>query len=338
MPPKKTQSSKTDGVTKPSSASQKTANSTDKKTPRSTVKHAGSKAQSPNKRDAPSSTTVDAQAPSKRQKKGPRQGARTSARHRTQATASPRQVLSFLLSSKSLPYCFPKDDLETAGTTYSKTSPSEFSPFEHLLTASILSKPLSHRLGMRTIRTLFNEPFSLHSADEIVKAGEHRVWEAMEAARTQHRQKTASYIYQIGEMVKRGDGEGRWFEGLKDAEEEGALKDKVKKEVKGVGETGANVFRRRVQSNDGWEGFFPFADRKAAEALEELGVDVPSAQELWEMVRSEVRWDEVGDMGFDGHISKLPTATRQKIGFVVILERALGAILEGKRDELLEQI
>lgn len=64
-------------------------------------------------------------------------------------------------------------------------------------------KPLSHVLGLRSIRTLLDTAFSLTSSKSVTSAGEHRVWEALEAARTQHRQKTAAYISKWGDVSGR---------------------------------------------------------------------------------------------------------------------------------------
>lgn len=51
------------------------------------------------------------------------------------------------------------------------TSPAAFTPFEHLLTASLLAKPLSHRLGMRTMHTFLNAPFDLNSPEKYCQGG-----------------------------------------------------------------------------------------------------------------------------------------------------------------------
>ncbi|KAL9106446.1 MAG: hypothetical protein Q9227_008534 [Pyrenula ochraceoflavens] len=326
MPPKKTQHSKVNKGSSENASSEAEGFIKQKKEESESI---GAK-----KRDKPPTKT--SQPSAKRQKQEPRQGSRSSTRQSKDPAPSPKQILNFLLSADALQYCYPEDELESSGKTYSKTSPTSFSPFEHLVTASILSKPLSHRLGMRTIRTVFNEPFAFNTADKVADVGEHRVWEAMEAARTQHRQKTASYIFQIGDTVKNGGGEGKWFEGLKKAEGEVKFKEMVKK-MKGMGETAADVFSRRVQSNEGWDGVFPFADRKAAEALEEFGVDVPNGEELWATLKEEVTWDKVGDMGLGSNVLKLSTATKQKIALVVVLERALGAKQEGNLDAVLKQ-
>lgn len=80
------------------------------------------------------------------------------------------------------------------------------------------------------------------------------------------------------------------------------------KGIKGVGETGADIFIRRVQSCSGWDGIFPFIDGKTKKALREVGFS-NSAEELKELTGSK------GD-------------------FVVVLERVLDVSLEGKIKEL----
>lgn len=254
--------------------------------------------------------------------KEPRKGTKTSSRGKDAPT--PRQLLHFLLSSDALTLCYPSDELEaTQAKTYSKISPSAFTPFEHLLIVSLLSKPLSHTLGMRSTRTLLNSPFNFSSPIAVTEAGEKRVWEALEEARTQHRQKTASYVFQMGEHF------------ADDPELEKVKEDPMAEvqKVKGMGKMGAELFCRRVQCLDGWEGVFPFADQKSLEALKELGLGVEDAEELQTLMEKEIDWKRVGDVGLGERVG-CSEEQKKRVVFVLILERAIGTILEGNAQEV----
>jgi hypothetical protein len=266
---------------------------------------------------------------------------------------SKKQLLNFLLSKDALPFCFPEDELEFARSnpkahTYSLTSPSEFTPFEHLLCAALLSKPLSHVLGMRSIRTLLNPPYNFRTPESVAEVGEKKVWEALEEARTQHRQKTASYVYGMAEEFvddnKGGKGKREMmFELSERANEEGAggVVSWVKEFVKGMGETGGEVFCRRVQCVDGWgDAVWPYVDGKAMGALMEIGLEVRDAEGLQSLVEGAVDWRMVGDMGLNekdvakGELVGEEMEMQVQCEFVVCVERALGCVLQGKVKEL----
>ena len=279
-------------------------------------------------------------------KKEPRQGSRTSSRTAGASSfATSRQLLNFLLSKDSLPYCFPEDELKAARSdknlrTYSLTSPGEFSAFEQLLIAHLLSKPLSHTLGMRSIRTLLNPPYSFTTPEKIVEVGEDKVWEALETARTQHRQKTASYIYQMGQEYTDSDTMLALAEAANDEGHDGVVAH-IKETIKGMGATGAELFCRRIQSVDGWgEAIWPCSDARCLGALREIGVNVKSADELQSMLESDIDWQKIGDMGLNekkiskGELANEDMELQVAAEFVVVLERAVGAQLEGKISEL----
>jgi len=280
--------------------------------------------------------------------KAPRQGSRTSSRT-TGNPATPKQPLNFLLSAKSLEYCFPAEELEAANGVssgkgkskcYSLTSPSSFTPFEHLICAHLLAKPLSHVLGMRSIRTLLNEPFNFSTPDDIVQAGEKRVWEALEVARTQHRQKTATYMFGMAEAY--ADDE-TMFTLAEEANGDGpkGVIAHVKNTVPGLGNIGGEIFARRVQCVDGWgDALWPYADSKALEAVREIGIDVKDAEDLQNAIEGLIDWNLVGDLGLQerevskGQLVGEDMEMQVQTEYVVALERALGCVLEGKVAEL----
>lgn len=143
----------------------------------------------------------------------------------------------------------------------------------------------------------------------------------MEDAKTQHRQKTASELGGLAQAIVDEkwdeDGDGTLKGLLKHVEGEqcnlaGNLRTLLKGRVKGLGDTGLDIFLRRVQGCESWEGIGWFVDGKTRNALEKLGLpDDPNAVKRL-----------VGD---------------QRRDFVVVLERTLGIVLEGKQEELRTQ-
>ncbi|KAK1526941.1 uncharacterized protein CCOS01_07203 [Colletotrichum costaricense] len=209
---------------------------------------------------------------------------------------------------------------------------STLTPFQNLVAALLLSKPISHRLGLRTINTLLNPPFGLRTPRDLDEAGFEGRRKVMWEARTQHKEKTAVQLGDLVEGVRKicggdGDGgEGKEDEG--DVEKMTALREMVKgmkteeaqrkvekvltDGIKGVGPTGAGIFLRRVQEE--WEEVFPYADQRALEAAVKFGViqEGDGAKELADVVE--------GDRG----------------KFVRMLDVLVGIQLEKKMDEALK--
>lgn len=142
----------------------------------------------------------------------PSKAPRRSARGAPQSQPDPVKLLKYLLSPASLDSCRPKDeteDLKARGSGLRTYSSSDFSPFEELVCAVILSRPISHALGLRSIRTLFNDPYGYTTPKKIREAGYDGVRKALDAARTQHRQKTAEELVMLANAVvdRLGNGE-----------------------------------------------------------------------------------------------------------------------------------
>ncbi len=139
----------------------------------------------------------------------------------------------------------------------------------------------------------------------------------------------------MGEMCQEGWGEE--FDGLRKLGDVQAIMCEIKGKVKGMGGTGAELFLRRVQCCEGWEAVWPFVDGKALEAVRGMGLeDVKDAAALKEIVEDVVNGmkgkpEPKGLEGWDGTLSK---EQKSRISFVVVLERALGASLEGNADEV----
>ena len=60
------------------------------------------------------------------------------------------------------------DKMKTDGRTY-RTEPGSLSPFEELVCAVVLAKPISHKLGIRSIAVLLNKPYA-YTTPKALKA------------------------------------------------------------------------------------------------------------------------------------------------------------------------
>lgn len=265
----------------------------------------------------------------------PQKSARRSGRSAPKAQASQEQLLNFMLSQDAEELCRPEDeteDIKNRGTGIKTYSSSVMSPFEELLCAVILSRPISHRLGLRSIRTVLNEPYKFTTPKAIQAAGQEKCHQALFDARTQHKAKTAEQISQIADVVlakftAKNDAEGTRMQKLLDDSDDDVDKalDTLKASIKGLGGTGLNIFLRRVQWL--WENGYPYIDDKTSLSLRKLGLP-----------------EEAGDLrkAMEGSWAKLETkglagkgeAAKKRRAFVLILERAVGADLEGKVDDL----
>lgn len=136
---------------------------------------------------------------------------------------APVKMLQFLLSSASTELCRPKDEIEDIRNrgdikTYSA---STFSPFEELVCAVVLSRPISHALGLRTIRTIFNDPFNFNTPKAIIAAGAEGRYKAVNTAKTQHRQKTAEELGLLADLANGTIGDGEDDVGLEKVRRDG---------------------------------------------------------------------------------------------------------------------
>ncbi|KAL8694870.1 MAG: hypothetical protein Q9218_000534 [Villophora microphyllina] len=279
--------------------------------------------------DSKSSSAV----PSKRKadtKDTPAKAPRRSARGATAAQPDPLELIRYLLSPASLDSCRPKDeieDLQIRGKDLRTYSSSTFSPFEELMCAVILSRPISHALGLRSIRTLLNEPHYYTTPKKIREAGLETVRKALDEARTQHRQKTAEELVLLADAVVEHLGDGDEDVSLERVRRECGYdwpkeKEMLKTNVKGLGKTGLDIFGRRIQAL--WPKPYPFADQRTLSGLQKLGLPA-TAEELMKLVGNH--WTELDVKDFPGDEDE-----KKRRVFVQILERAVGVDLEGKAD------
>lgn len=270
------------------------------------------------KRKAPASSSPN---------KAPRRSARSA------APVDAVKILQFLLSPSSLDLCRPKDeieDLKTRGPETRTYSTSTFTPFEELVCAVILSRPIGHLLGLRSIRTIFNPPYEFTTPKKIREVGNEACRKALDEARTQHRQKTAEELVLLADAVVDSLGHGDEDVTLERVREESGhdcekVREMLKKNVKGLGKTGLDIFGRRIQGV--WPEFYPFVDQRTLAAIEKLGLP-GSTEELREAL--DENWEKLGVKDIDAK----DEGEKKRKAFVRVLERAVGADLEGNLDSM----
>ncbi|KAK0249239.1 hypothetical protein LTR12_017880 [Friedmanniomyces endolithicus] len=266
----------------------------------------------------------------------PQKAPRRSARGTTKPHPSQLQLLHYMLSPAAQELCRPADetaDLAHRGPIRTYSS-SDLNPYEELLCAVILSRPISHRLGLRTIRTVLNEPYNFSSAKATRDAGSEKWHQALWDARTQHKGKTAEQIGSLAEVVMEkfaasDDEEGSRMQRVREECEGDVARERefMQKRVKGLGKTGLSIFFRRVQWL--WDESYPFIDDRTVESLRKLGLP-EDGEELRELI--ELHWGELDTKDLAGDDDSM----RKRRALVTVLERAIGSDLEGKHEALLE--
>lgn len=260
---------------------------------------------------------------------------RRSVRGAAKAQPSQLDLLNYLLSDAAADMCRPNDevkDIEAHGKDIRTYSNSALNPFEELLCAVVLSRPISHRLGLRTIRTILNEPYSFTSPKAIKDAGSEKQHQALYDAHTQHKDKTAEQIGLIADVVASQFGKNDSDTSLdkmrdkasKDWDQE---RDLLQSSIKGLGKTGLDIFFRRVQWL--WPEAYPFVDERTGRGLEKL--TLPKNPEALQKLL-EQHWAKLDTSA----LAKGDRNAQKRRAFVVVCERATGADLEGKSEALLE--
>lgn len=106
----------------------------------------------------------------------PSKAARRSTRSTTTSTSSsaatPTQIIRYLLSAPCSTFVRSPDEQSYSSAnpdhlTYTTNPP--LSPFAELMSALLLSRPISHTLGHRSIRTLLNEPWNYTTPEALLK-------------------------------------------------------------------------------------------------------------------------------------------------------------------------
>ena len=109
--------------------------------------------------------------------------------------------------------------------------------------------------------TIFSEPYNYNTPEALSKPGVDGRYKALSDAKTQHKDKTASQLGELCDLVVENyaaDPSDASLAPMHDKLKGGSLDDAVAllKEFKGIGDTGASIFCRRMQAD--WEELFPF--------------------------------------------------------------------------------
>ncbi|CAD0100983.1 unnamed protein product [Aureobasidium mustum] len=287
---------------------------------------------------AATETKSEEKKPSKKRKADippPREGERKSGRGAQKAAPTTEQLLNYLLSPASTELCRPDDEssvVESQGADFKTYSSSALSAFEELICAVVLSRPISHKLGLRAIRTILNSPYSFTTPFAIISAGKERRHQALNDAKTQHKDKTAEQIGLVADVVAHKFSKNDTDTSLDKLREQASKgwdmeRDLLQENIKGLGKTGLDIFFRRVQWL--WPEAYPFVDEKSSRGIEKLGLP-KHPDELAKVL--DRYWAKLDT----SNLEKGDKEMQKRRAFVVICERATSADLEGKSDAILE--
>lgn len=204
--------------------------------------------------------------------------------------SSSGDILNYLLLDATLDAISPPEVLGAKHESDLRYPHSDLSPFCSLVSALLLSKPFSHRLGMRAIHTVLNAPYSFTTPRAVLDAGSDSRWQALMDAHTLHKEKSSGQLRDLSELIKAeyGDdfenGELAQFRAKADGDV-AALQAQVC-QIKGFAEKTCSLFFRRVQLQ--WTELFPYADDLAIDAAKEMGLEVSSARDLLGLVRTHL--------------------------------------------------
>ncbi|KAG9712046.1 hypothetical protein KCU73_g16990, partial [Aureobasidium melanogenum] len=249
--------------------------------PTTAPEETGSKKRKEATETAATETNPEEKKPSKKRKVDippPREGERRSGRGAQKAAPTTEQLLNYLLSPASTELCRPDDEssvVESQGADFKTYSSSALSAFEELICAVVLSRPIGHKLGLRTIRTILNAPYSFNTPSAIISAGKERRHQALNDAKTQHKDKTAEQIGLVADVVAHKFSKNDTDTSLDKVREQASKgwdmeRDLLQENIKGLGKTGLDIFFRRVQWL--WPEAYPFVDEKSSRGIEKLGL------------------------------------------------------------------
>ena len=239
-------------------------------------------------------------------------------------------ILKYLLSDEGANLCRPDEEVrDLAYGANTVTYSCLLEPFEELMCAVILSRPISHRLGLRSIRTILNAPYCFTNADAIRAAGSAGVKQAVWAAHTLHKQKTAEEIEGTANVVLQNQWGGN-LESVRKLSHMAVDKERemLRAGVHGLGDAGLDIFFRRIQWL--WKEAYPFMDMRAKGSVELFGLP-KEAHRLVALIHEH--W---GDLDFAGEVAYDEEA-RKRRAFVLVLDRAVSAELEKKTGRVLEK-
>lgn len=264
-------------------------------------------------------------AASKRQKKetATEEGGADDAK--ASGSISESAILTYLLLDSTLDSISPPEILADGCEDELRYPHSDLPPFCALLSALLLSKPFSHRLGMRAIHQIFAKPYEFTTPKAVLEAGGDDRWQALMDAHTLHKEKTSGQFRELAEMIKEEYPEDYDSAELaqfhkKAGGDVGALKDSVCR-IKGFADKTTALFFRRVQLQ--WPELFPYADTVALDSAKEFGLSGSSAEELLDALKS--------------HLGETPEEELRR-KYVRLLDVLIGKKLDKAIEEAKEEI
>ncbi|SOV08059.1 uncharacterized protein UDID_03959 [Ustilago sp. UG-2017a] len=232
---------------------------------------------------------------------------------------------------------------------------SDLTAFQTLLCAILLSKPISHQFGLRTIETLLNKPYYFRSAKDLIDAGNEGRRAGLWEARTRHKEKTAVQLGSLAEGIVSLCGEDtdsqdnlrpildKALSQASNKDDSFEVAEQIKavltKEINGLGPSRVEIFLRRVQSQ--WGAVFPFADDRALIAAVKFDLisegDLEKGKEHATKKLAEQVAEHVGFPIEDGKKEEDEEAECGRWWFVRTLDVLIGLDIEKKIDEAAKQ-
>lgn len=220
-------------------------------------------------------------------------------------------IIRFLLSNYCLQLC---QNPESEPVSWSLTPERDYytkslTPAEHLLCAVVMSRATDHITAQSRIKRVLNNQWAILNE-----------WQAYKLRNPS--QVEESVIADVGiSWDCTNDGS---FSGLLDlvrgsrSNMKENIRTQLKEKIEWLEGIGVDIFLRRVQGCEGWEGIGWFVDEIARKALEELGL--PGDGKMLKRLIEE-----------SGEPRKRDVIRKN---FVAVMERALGVLLERKMDVL----
>jgi endonuclease III len=188
------------------------------------------------------------------------------ARKGTDARRSRKRIVEALLQRHGQTYA------AELGIDLERNTPSAL--YRWLCTATLLSARIGANIAMQAARALAEEGWT--TAQKMADATwEERTRVLNQAGYARYDESTSRMLGDTARMLL--DKYGGDLRRLRDAAERDPARERaLLKECKGIGDIGADIFCREVQI--AWDELFPFADRRALDAANRLGLENDAAR------------------------------------------------------------
>lgn len=209
---------------------------------------------------------------------------------------SKQDIVDKLLSRHGKTFC------KETGIPIEKGTPAPL--FQWLFTANLFSARISSSIAVDAAKGLIEE--GLTTPEKMKNTSwERRVRVLNQAHYTRYQERTATFLGELSEhLLEAYKGDLN-----KLREEAGGNQQKLRevlKEIKGMGEVGVDIFFREVQT--AWKELYPFADKKALQAAQKLGLpkeadklaDLVSRKDFPALLAALIRVDLENDYQLEG--------------------------------------